>query len=109
MVIINTPKPLDVYDFDNLAVAVADVTTISGEVGLKTGIVNSGIIGAFSKASGLLDINPLVESIKNEFEQLKPDKNAEAARVTFERTSIGGREWEAISSDAPGKSSPLNG
>ena len=95
LVVINTPKPLDDYDFDNLAVAVADVTTISGEVGLKTGIVNSGIIGAFSKASGLLDIEPLIETIKDEFRQLKPDANAEAARVTFGRTSIGGRQWEA--------------
>jgi 2-oxoacid:acceptor oxidoreductase gamma subunit (pyruvate/2-ketoisovalerate family) len=95
LVVINTPKPLDDYDFDNLAVAVADVTTISGEVGLKTGIVNSGIIGAFSKASGLLDIDSLIETIKDEFRQLKPDANAEAARVTFGRTSIGGRQWEA--------------
>lgn len=91
LIIINTPEPLEAYAFDNLAVAVVDVTTISGEVGLKAGIVNSGIIGAFSKASGLLDIDLLIEAIKSEFKKIKPNENAEAARVTYERTSIGGR------------------
>lgn len=90
LIIINTPKPLDAYDFNNLSVAVADVTTISGEVGLKTGIVNTGIIGAFSKASGLLDIDLLADAIKTEFKALKPEENARAARETYNRTSIGG-------------------
>ncbi len=91
LLILNTPKSLDAYDFDHdMSVAVADVTTISGEVGLKAGIVNSGIIGAFSKATGLLDIDLLVKTIRHEFKALKPNRNAKAARLTYERTQLGG-------------------
>lgn len=91
MLIVNTPLPVEHYHMDHVTVAVADATTISTEVGLKTGIVNSGIIGAFSKASRLIDIDLLIEEIKKEFKQLKPDANAAAARITYERTVIGGR------------------
>ncbi len=91
LLILNTPLPLENYNFDHLDVALADITAISTEVGLKTGIVNSGIIGAFSKATRLVDMDLLIEKIKKEFEQLKPEANAAAARLTYERTVMGGR------------------
>ena len=88
LIIINTPKPVDAYDYSHMTVAVADITTISVEAGLKAGIVNTGIIGAFSKASGLLPIDPLAKAIKDEFKELRPNENAEAAIMTYNRTII---------------------
>jgi 2-oxoacid:acceptor oxidoreductase gamma subunit (pyruvate/2-ketoisovalerate family) len=90
LVVLNTPKPVDSYNFEGMKVAVADVTAYAVEAGLPQGIVNSGIIGAFSKASGLVDIQPLLSAIEEEFAGKKPRENAEAAQITFNRTVIGG-------------------
>jgi 2-oxoacid:acceptor oxidoreductase gamma subunit (pyruvate/2-ketoisovalerate family) len=91
LIIINTPKAIDDYHFDEANLAVADVTKVSSEAGLKEGIVNSGIIGAFAKASGLVDLDILMDAIKNEFKDRKPVENAEAARLTYEKTTMGGQ------------------
>ncbi|MBF0120049.1 MAG: 2-oxoacid:acceptor oxidoreductase family protein [Desulfobacterales bacterium] len=87
--IVNTPKPVEAYKYNGLKVAVADVTKIACEAGLQNGIVNSGIIGAFAKASGLVDIEALVEAIKYEFKERKPIENALAASLTYDKTVIG--------------------
>jgi 2-oxoacid:acceptor oxidoreductase gamma subunit (pyruvate/2-ketoisovalerate family) len=91
LIIINTPKGVEAYLCDGMKLAVADVTKIAIEAGLKEGIVNSGIIGAFAKASGLVDMDILMDAIKDEFKDRRPDENAEAARLTYERTIMGGR------------------
>jgi len=91
LIIINTPKEVDTYRFDGAKMAVADVTKIAIEAGLKEGIVNSGIIGAFAKASALMELDVLITAIKEEFKDRKPNENAEAARLTYERTKMGGR------------------
>jgi 2-oxoacid:acceptor oxidoreductase gamma subunit (pyruvate/2-ketoisovalerate family) len=94
LVIINTPKAPDDYKFKikDVNVATADVTKIASEVGLPHGIINTGIIGAFAKATGLVDIELLVSEIENEFKGKKPKRNGKAARVTYTRTLIGGRK-----------------
>jgi Pyruvate/2-oxoacid:ferredoxin oxidoreductase gamma subunit len=73
-----------------MKVAVSDVTRHAVEAGLPPGIVNSGIIGAFSKASGLVDIDILVKAIEKEFSGKKPEKNARAARIAYDNTEIEG-------------------
>jgi 2-oxoacid:acceptor oxidoreductase gamma subunit (pyruvate/2-ketoisovalerate family) len=88
VIIINTPKGLKDYSFPGMKVAIADVTTLASEVGLVKGIVNTGIIGAFAKASGLLDLDVLLKAIEEEFDGKRPRQNAEAARVTFENTQM---------------------
>jgi len=90
LVVLNAPKPVSEYSFEGARVAVSDVTTHGVQAGLPPGIVNSGIIGAFSKASGLVDIDLLVQAIENEFIGKKPAMNAKAAEIAFENTSIGG-------------------
>ena len=89
LIIINSPKAIEEYQFPGMKVAVADVTTLAGEVGLSKGVVNTGIIGAFAKASGLLDLDILLKAIEEEFEGKKPHENAEAARLTYGKTKIG--------------------
>jgi 2-oxoacid:acceptor oxidoreductase gamma subunit (pyruvate/2-ketoisovalerate family) len=90
MVILNGPKPVSEYDFGEVKLAVSDVTAHGVTAGLPPGVVNSGIIGAFSKATGLLDIDVLVEAIENEFVGKKPELNAKSAQIAYENTSIGG-------------------
>jgi len=84
--IINTPNSPESYTYDGIKVAVADVTAISGEAELTYGTVSSGIIGAFAKASPLVRMETLAEVIRDEFEGRKPEENARAALLTYERT-----------------------
>jgi 2-oxoacid:acceptor oxidoreductase gamma subunit (pyruvate/2-ketoisovalerate family) len=90
LVVLNGPRPLAAYPFPGMRVAVSDVTKHAVEAGLPPGVVNSGIIGAFSKATGLVDIEVLVQAIEKEFIGKKPEKNAKAARIVFDNTAIGG-------------------
>ncbi len=91
LVVLNGPKPVSEYHFEGVKVAVSDVTTHGVTAGLPPGIVNSGIIGAFSKATGLVDIDVLREAITKEFVGKKPELNAKAAEIAYENTAIGGK------------------
>ena len=90
MIIVNSPKKPADHAVSGKKIATADVTHIAVEAGLKPGIVNSGIIGAFAKASGLIDLAVLLKKIEEEFHDKKPAENAESARMTFDRTDMGG-------------------
>ncbi|MGW8193577.1 MAG: 2-oxoacid:acceptor oxidoreductase family protein [Desulforhopalus sp.] len=90
LVVLNTPKSLASYSFNGMKVAVCDVTSHAVEAGLPQGIVNSGIIGTFSKASGLVTIDSLVPAIEKEFAGKRPEKNSRAAKLAYERTEIQG-------------------
>jgi 2-oxoacid:acceptor oxidoreductase gamma subunit (pyruvate/2-ketoisovalerate family) len=89
VIVINTPKPLSAYLFPGMKVAVADVTSLAGQTGLKTGIVSSGIIGAFARASGLIAIEQLADAIKEEFKDMRPMENVRAAKLVYEKTALG--------------------
>ena len=84
--VINTPKPRESYDFDDFKLATADVTGLAEKAGLKRGIVNTGIIGAFAKALPIVPLSALLEAIEVEFEGSKGPENAEAARMTHAHT-----------------------
>ena len=89
-VILNTPEGLHDHDFGTHKLSVADVTTTAVEAGLAPGIVNTGIIGVFAKATGLVSMDLLDEAIKAEFSSMKPDENARAAALSYDRTVVGG-------------------
>jgi len=89
LIVVNTPKPPRAHSVDGMRVAGADVTGLSASVGLPTGIVNSGIIGSFAKATGLLDIDLLAGKIEEEFKGKKSRANAEAARLCYGKTIMG--------------------
>jgi 2-oxoacid:acceptor oxidoreductase gamma subunit (pyruvate/2-ketoisovalerate family) len=91
LIIVNTPKPVGSYNFEGMTLAVADVTSLAIEAGLKKGIVNTGIIGAFSKASQQLDIDTHETAIEEEFKGKNSEKNIAAARLTYNLTIIGDR------------------
>lgn len=88
-IVINTHKPVDAFHFDNVTTAVADIAEIATSVGLPRAIVNTGIIGAFARATGLVEIEALLAAIAKEFDGKRARRNAEAARLAYERTQIG--------------------
>jgi len=90
LIVINTPRHLADYPFDGRRVAVADVTGLSVEAGLPPGMVNSGIIGSFARATGFVDIESLAREIEEEFAGRKPKQNSRAAMLCYEHTDLGG-------------------
>ena len=89
LLVINSPCSIDDHRIEGKRVAVCDVTALSHQVGLPEGMVNSGIIGALVKASGIIDIESMIDAIKAEFSIRKPDRNAQAALLACENTVIG--------------------
>ncbi|NOY70589.1 MAG: ketoisovalerate oxidoreductase [Deltaproteobacteria bacterium] len=89
LVIINSPLGPDAYCFKGARTATADVTSISEAAGLPSGIVNTGIIGAFARASGLIGMEPLSLAIEKEFAGKHPEKNINAALRTYDQTIVG--------------------
>nr|HID58275.1 ketoisovalerate oxidoreductase [Desulfobacterales bacterium] len=86
ILVINTPRSPHDYKYSGVKVATADVTAIAGEVGVTYGLVSSGIIGAFARASSLVGIHILTDVIKEELKERRPEENAQAATITYERT-----------------------
>ncbi|MEN6475754.1 MAG: 2-oxoacid:acceptor oxidoreductase family protein [Syntrophaceae bacterium] len=90
LIVLNTPKPQSVYHFDGMRLATADVTAISVEAGLRHGMVNSGIIGVLGRAIDIVSLDNLLSAVTAEFDSKKPQQNAEACRLAYERTVLGG-------------------
>jgi len=90
LIVLNTPKPQSAYSFNGMRLATTDVTAISVEAGLKHGIVNSGIIGVLGRATDILSIDSLLNAVSAEFSSMKPQQNADACRLAYERTVLGG-------------------
>ena len=90
LLVINSPCNIGDYQMEGRTVAICDVTSLSQQAGLPEGMVNSGIIGAFAKASGIIDMESLVEAIREEFESRRPEKNVQAALLAYDNTIIGG-------------------
>ncbi|MCK5548278.1 MAG: 2-oxoacid:acceptor oxidoreductase family protein [Thermoplasmata archaeon] len=71
-------------------VATVDANSIAVKHGLgskQAPIVNSAILGAFAKATGLIGIDSLVESIKEDVPAL-PEENAGAAKDAYESVNV---------------------
>ena len=85
---INSPRPTDDHQLADFRVAVANVTRLGIEAGLRKGIVNSGIIGTLGKASGLADLEILSSCIAAEFAGRKPEENVRSARLAYDATQI---------------------
>jgi 2-oxoacid:acceptor oxidoreductase gamma subunit (pyruvate/2-ketoisovalerate family) len=88
LLVINSPRPAEEHRLDDFRVAVANVTRLGIEAGLRKGIVNSGIIGALGKACGLVDLEVLADCIAAEFAGRRPEENVKAARLAYAATEI---------------------
>ena len=88
LLVINTPHAAEAHRLPGYQVAVANVTKLGIEAGLRKGIVNSGIIGVLAKASGLVDIDTLAQCITAEFADRRADANALSAKLCYDATRI---------------------
>lgn len=89
-IIINTVKDPEDFTFDdaeNPQVFTVDCSSIALEYGLGTPsapIVNTAILGAVAKATGLVGIDSITEAIKEKI-PVKKEQNAEAAAKTYKQ------------------------
>lgn len=90
IILVNTEKDVDEFHFPSTFRPFgvnADHIAIAHKLGSQTQpIVNTAILGAFAKATGLVSIESVVEAILEEA-PIKPEANAEAAREAYQALS----------------------
>ncbi len=90
-IVINSSKPPDKIDIEgDYRIATVDATDIAIKHGLGSKaapIVNTAIIGAFVKATGLVNLDSVLTSIR-EGSPAKPEENAAAAEEAYENTRL---------------------
>lgn len=91
-VINSTKKPQEIGLGRQIRTAVVDATSIALEM-LKAPITNTAILGAFSKATGVVGIDSVEKAIMSRFGEKLGEvagrKNAEAARMAYDKTETG--------------------
>jgi 2-oxoacid:acceptor oxidoreductase gamma subunit (pyruvate/2-ketoisovalerate family) len=91
-ILINTPKPPSAFSrLGQFRVATVDANRIAQENGLgsvTSPVVNTVILGAFAKITGLVGVKAVLEGIK-EYVPSKPEANVAAAKAAFEQASAG--------------------
>jgi pyruvate ferredoxin oxidoreductase gamma subunit len=92
MVIVNTAKtPAELGLRDDLRVITSDVTGAAQAADLIVGgqpMVSTAILGAFSRATGLVTMDSVEAAIAHTFSGSAAKKNIEAARIAFECTRV---------------------
>lgn len=88
-IIVNSPSSIGVFNFPHeYSAAAVDAAGIAAKHNLGTKsipIVNTSILGAFAKFTGVVGIDALIEAVREEVPS-KPDENAAAAREAYEAT-----------------------
>ena len=91
LVLINsTRKPTEFTELSQYKVACVDASAIAAKNRLgspSSPIVNTAILGAFAKISGLASVDSICEAIREEV-PVKPDANAKAAREAYEQVNF---------------------
>ncbi|AGB04646.1 2-oxoacid:acceptor oxidoreductase, gamma subunit, pyruvate/2-ketoisovalerate family [Aciduliprofundum sp. MAR08-339] len=93
-VLVNTmksPKELKkMLDFPKVATVDATTIAIRHRLGSQAApIVNTAILGAFARISGLVKIETVMDAIR-EGAPVKKEDNAQAAKEAYEHTNLGG-------------------
>jgi len=92
LVIVNSTKCPSEIDLDMFRkVGVADITSIALANSLTlagTAILNTPILGAFVKSTGLVSLPVVEEAIRSKFTGKKGELNVTAARQTYEATMV---------------------
>ncbi len=105
-ILVNTASPIDLFKFPGeYFAAVVDAAGIAVKHGIGTKsipIVNTSILGAFAKFTGVVGIDAIVEAIR-EGVPIMRDKNAEAARETYESLEVFSNSVMAYAKAQPGE------
>lgn len=83
----------------DIAVATSDADSIAQEVGLVvagTVLINTSLLGAFSRASSLVSMESLEKAISKHFNPKAAQLNIQGARLTYEATRVN-RVWQLSS------------
>jgi 2-oxoacid:acceptor oxidoreductase gamma subunit (pyruvate/2-ketoisovalerate family) len=102
LLILNSSNPPEKFCTDmEIAVATSDASSIAKEVGLVvagTVLINTSLLGAFSRASRLVNMASLEKAISKNFNPQAAQLNIKGALLTYEATRIN-RVWQL---SAPG-------
>ena len=83
--------PKDLRLDGQFKIATADATTVARELDLVIAgsvIVNTAMLGALAKATGLVSLENIHDTIMQKYSPTLARKNYDAARITFERTLL---------------------
>jgi 2-oxoacid:acceptor oxidoreductase gamma subunit (pyruvate/2-ketoisovalerate family) len=96
LLIVNSSHPPESFCHDmSRVVATSDANSIAREIGLViagTVMINTSLLGAFSRASGLVTMESMERAIGDNFGSKAARLNIEGARLTYGATKIN-REW----------------
>jgi 2-oxoacid:acceptor oxidoreductase gamma subunit (pyruvate/2-ketoisovalerate family) len=84
-------KPGELPGCEKFRVATVDATRIATDLGLVVAgsvIVNTAMLGVFAKATGLVSLDDVKRSVYTKYSATLAEKNFEAARETYELTTI---------------------
>jgi 2-oxoacid:acceptor oxidoreductase gamma subunit (pyruvate/2-ketoisovalerate family) len=94
VVIMNTPlKPSEVKAPGSFKIATVDALSIVQDLKLFVSglpVYNTSMLGAFSKATGLVKISSIKEAIMEYFGPGRGEINAKAAELAYHKTILGG-------------------
>jgi 2-oxoacid:acceptor oxidoreductase gamma subunit (pyruvate/2-ketoisovalerate family) len=97
LLILNASSPPETYCTDmDIAVATSDANSIAREIGLVVAgavLINTSLLGAFSRASSLIQMKSLEKAIGENFSEQAAKINIQGARLTYEATRIN-RSWQ---------------
>ena len=100
LLVLNSSSPPENFCTDiDIAVATSDANSIAEEIGLVvagTVLINTSLLGAFSRASGLVSMESLEKAISKNFNPKAAQLNIRGARLTYEATRIN-RVWQLSS------------
>ena len=86
-ILVNSPKDLDLPEFSRFKTAVVDAATIAvhHHLGTPTSpVVNTAILGAFSKVTGMVTIGSVIRAIRDNVPN-KKEENVAAAREAYSK------------------------
>ena len=83
LLVINSPRSAQDHQHKVFQVAVANVTRLGIEAGLRKGIVNSGIIGVLGRATGLADIEVLAAMHRRRVRRPPPGRERQGGPAGF--------------------------
>ena len=97
LLVLNASSPPEIFCTDmDIAVATSDANSIAREIGLVVAgavLINTSLLGAFSKASSLIQMKSLEKAIGENFSEQAAKINIQGARLTYEATRIN-RSWQ---------------
>lgn len=97
LLILNASSPPEKFCTDmEIAVATSDASSIARDIGLVvagTVLINTSLLGAFSKASALVQMKSLEKAIGENFSEKAAKINIQGARLTYESTRLS-RHWQ---------------